>query len=168
MAPQHVQWGTITLYLDDETFRKSFTNGRGMSFAASEYEYPHVAHPMNTLAAIGSVLDEDGKGSCRFDRMTFKNAIDILGFAPSLPERPDHRRIPRGARRTPPSLRGSPGRSKPNRNSFVERPVEDEKDGTVSPPSRKERHAPDHHRKTEAAHDNGPVCRITHNESLLS
>jgi hypothetical protein len=45
MAPQHVQWGTITLYLDDETFRKSFTNGRSMYFADSEYEYPHVAQP---------------------------------------------------------------------------------------------------------------------------
>ena len=80
MAPQQVQWGTITLYLDDETFRKSFTNGRSMYFDDSEYEYPHVAHQMNTLEAIGSVLDEDGKGSYRFDRMTFKNAIDILGF----------------------------------------------------------------------------------------
>jgi hypothetical protein len=32
MAPQQVQWGTITLYLDDETFRTSFTNGRSMYF----------------------------------------------------------------------------------------------------------------------------------------
>lgn len=35
---------------------------------------------MNTLEAVGSVLDEDGKGGYRFDRMTFKNALDILGF----------------------------------------------------------------------------------------
>jgi hypothetical protein len=80
MAPQQIQWGTITLHLDDEIFRKSFTNGRSMYFDDSEYEYPHVAHQMNTLEAVGSVLDEDGKGGYRFDRMTFKNAIDILGF----------------------------------------------------------------------------------------
>ena len=66
MAPQQVQWGTITLYLDAETFRKSFTNGRSMYFDDSEYAYPHVAHQMNTLEAIGSVLNEDGKGSYRF------------------------------------------------------------------------------------------------------
>jgi hypothetical protein len=168
MPPQQVQWGPITLYLDDETFRKSFITGRSMDFAHSAYASTHVAHQMHTLEAIGSVLDEDGKGSYRFDRMTVKNAIDILGFAPSLHERPAHRRIPRGARRTPPSLRGSTARSKPNRNSCVERPVEDEKDGTVSPPSRKERQAPDQHRQTAASHGNGPVCRITHHATGLA
>jgi hypothetical protein len=58
----------------------------------SEYEYPHVARQMNPLEAVGSVLDEDGKGGYRFDRMTFKNPIDILGFAPSVHERPAHLR----------------------------------------------------------------------------
>jgi hypothetical protein len=80
MAPLQLQWAMITLYLDDETFRKSFSQGRSMYFDDSEYEYPHVAHQMNTLEAVGSVLDEDGKGGYRFDRMTFKNPIDILGF----------------------------------------------------------------------------------------
>ncbi len=73
MAPQHVQWGTITLHLDNETFRKSFTQGRHMYFDDSEYDFPHVASAMNTL-------DEDGKGGYRFDRMTFKDPFDILGF----------------------------------------------------------------------------------------
>jgi hypothetical protein len=80
MAPLQLQWATITLYLDDETFRKSFSQGRSMYFDDSEYEYPHVAHQMNTLEAVGSVLDEDGKGGYRFDRMTFKTPIDILGY----------------------------------------------------------------------------------------
>ena len=80
MAPQQIQWGTITLYLDDETFRKAFSNGRGMYFDDSEYEYPHVAHQMNTLEAVGSVLDEDGKGGYRFDCMAFNDPFDILGF----------------------------------------------------------------------------------------
>ena len=89
MAPPQVQWETITLILDNEAFRKSFTNGRSMYFDDSASEYPHVAHQMNTSDSVGSVLDEDGKGGYRFDRMTFKNPIDILGFAPSVHERPN-------------------------------------------------------------------------------
>jgi hypothetical protein len=30
--------------------------------------------------AVGSVLDQDGKGGYRFDRMVFKDPFDILGF----------------------------------------------------------------------------------------
>ena len=75
-----VQWGTITLHLDHETFRKAFTNGRNMYFDDSEYDIPHVASRMSTLDAVGSVLDEDGKGDYRFDRMAFNDPFDILGF----------------------------------------------------------------------------------------
>jgi len=35
---------------------------------------------MNTLDATGSVLDEDGKGGYRFDRMALPDPFDILGF----------------------------------------------------------------------------------------
>lgn len=80
MAPKLFQWGTITLYLDNETFRKAFRSGRSMYFDDREYDIPHVAHRMNTLDAVGSVLDEDGKGGYRFDRMAFKDPFDILGF----------------------------------------------------------------------------------------
>lgn len=80
MAPQEVQWGTITLHLDNETFRKAFSQGRCMYFDDSEYDFPHVASRMNTLDAVGSVLDEDGKGGYCFDRMAFKDPLDILGF----------------------------------------------------------------------------------------
>ena len=92
MAPQQVQRGTITLHLDNETFRKSFIGGRNMYFDDSEYDFPQVAHRMSTLDAAGSVLDEDGKGGYCFDRMTFKDPFDILGFflgymsGPILPE----------------------------------------------------------------------------------
>jgi hypothetical protein len=34
---------------------------------------------MSTLDAVGSVLDEDGKGGYCFDRMAFKDPFDILG-----------------------------------------------------------------------------------------
>jgi hypothetical protein len=80
MAPQQGQWGTITLHMDNETFRKAFTSGRRMYFDDSEYDFPHVTSHMNTLDAVGSVLEEDGKSAYRFDRMTFKDPIDILGF----------------------------------------------------------------------------------------
>jgi len=68
-----------------------FRRRRNMSVDDSEYDFPHVASSMNTLDAAGSRLDEDGKGGYRFDRMAFKDPIDILGFAPSLQERSSYR-----------------------------------------------------------------------------
>jgi len=53
-----------------------------MYFDDSEYDFPHVASRMNTLDAVGSVLDEDGMGCYRFDLMVFKDPFDILGFFP--------------------------------------------------------------------------------------
>lgn len=75
-----IQWGNVTLHLDNETFRKAFSSGRSMYFDDCEYESPHVTSSMNTLDAVGSVLDEDGKGSYRFDRMALPGPFDILGF----------------------------------------------------------------------------------------
>ena len=51
-----------------------------MYFDDSVYDFPHVASRMNTLDAVCSVLDEDGKGGYPLDRMTFKDPFDILGF----------------------------------------------------------------------------------------
>ncbi len=51
-----------------------------MYFDDCKYDIPHGASRMNTLDAVGSVLDEDGKGGYRFDRMAFKDPLDILGF----------------------------------------------------------------------------------------
>jgi hypothetical protein len=80
MALQQLQSGTITLDLDNETFRKAFSQGRSRYFDDTEYDIPHVASRMNTLDAVGSGLDEDGKGGYRFDRMAFNGPFDILGF----------------------------------------------------------------------------------------
>jgi hypothetical protein len=80
MARQDIQWGTIILHLDNETFWKAFSQGRSMYFDDCEYDIAHVASHMNTLDAVGSVLDEDGKGGYRFDRMAFKGPFDTLGF----------------------------------------------------------------------------------------
>ncbi len=91
MAPQQVQWGTITLHPDNETFRTAFSQGRNRYVDDSEYDFPHVASSMNTRDATGSGLDEDGKGGYRFDRMAFKDPFDILAFAPSLHERSSYR-----------------------------------------------------------------------------
>jgi hypothetical protein len=51
-----------------------------MYFDDSEYDFPQIASRMNTREAMGSVLDEDGKGGSRFDRMAFKDPFDILDF----------------------------------------------------------------------------------------
>jgi len=94
-----IPWGTITLVLDNDTFRKAFTQGRRMYFDDSEYDFPHVASRMNTLDAVGSVLDEDGNGGYRFDHMAFKDPLDILGFflgymdGPLTPESMEEREV---------------------------------------------------------------------------
>ncbi len=116
-----IQWGNVTLDLDNETFQKAFSQGRNMYFDDSEYDIPHVASRMNTLDAVGSVLDEDGKGGYRFDRMAFNSPFDILGFAPSVHERSNHHGKHRRIRGTHETRGDFTGRSKPNRNIFVER-----------------------------------------------
>ncbi len=71
-----------------------------MYFDDSEYDFPQIAHRMSALDAAGSVLDEDGKGVYRFDRMTFKDPFDILGFflgymsGPMMAESPQEREEP--------------------------------------------------------------------------
>jgi hypothetical protein len=42
MTPELFQWGTITLHLDHETFRKFFSSGRSMYFDDSEYDSPSL------------------------------------------------------------------------------------------------------------------------------
>ena len=81
MAPPQVQWGTITQCLDNESFWKAFTQGRSMYFDVCEYDNPRVSSHMNTLDAVGSVLEEDDKGGYRFDRMAFNGPFDLLGFS---------------------------------------------------------------------------------------
>jgi hypothetical protein len=51
-----------------------------MYFDDSEYDFPKIAHRVSTLDAAGSVLGEDGKGGYCFDRMTFTDSFNILGF----------------------------------------------------------------------------------------
>lgn len=80
MAREQIQWGAITLHLDDETFRKSFSSGRSMYFDDSECDTPHIAHHMSTLDAVSSVADENSSGGYHFDRMVFSGPFDILGF----------------------------------------------------------------------------------------
>ena len=51
---------------------------------------------MSMLDAVGSVLDENGKGGYRLDRMAFKDPFDILGCwgimsGPIMAESPQER-----------------------------------------------------------------------------
>lgn len=97
MAPLQIQWGTITLSLDNETFRTAFCQGRQMYFDDCEYDRPQVAAHMSTLDVAGSVLDDDGKGGYRFDRLAFRGPFDILGYflgyvsGPIVPESQEER-----------------------------------------------------------------------------
>ncbi|MGB8347730.1 MAG: hypothetical protein WCD86_22800 [Ktedonobacteraceae bacterium] len=75
MAPKLFPWGTIILHLDNETFRKAFTQGRRMYFDDSEYDFSHIVSHMSTHDAVGSVLDEDGKGGYCFDQMASHRSV---------------------------------------------------------------------------------------------
>jgi hypothetical protein len=90
-----IQWGNVTLDLDNETFRKAFSSGRSMYFDDCEYEAPHGASRMNSLDAAGSVLDEDGQGGYRFDRMALPDPFDILGYmsGPIMAESAEEREV---------------------------------------------------------------------------
>ena len=90
-----------------------------MYFDDGEYDFAHVASHMNTLDAVGSVLDEDGKGGYRLDWMTVKDPFDLLGFAPSIHAWSGHCRKRRRAARTHEAGGDTTGSSKPNRNSLV-------------------------------------------------
>src|SRR5689334_18088992 len=54
--------------------------GRRMYFDDRAYDNPHVATSMSTHDVAAAILDEDGKGGYCFDRMSFKDALDTLGF----------------------------------------------------------------------------------------
>ena len=121
MASKPFQWGTIPLHLDNETFGKALRSGRSGYCADRAYDIPHVVSCMNTLDAVGRVLDEDSSGGYCFDRMALGDPFAILGFAPSIPERADQSFKRRRAAKAHATRRRITGRSLDIRNSFVER-----------------------------------------------
>ena len=73
MAPQQIQWGTITLHLDNEAFRKGFLAARAWYFAdmygedGRNPEEPQHAVELNAEEVLRLVvmLDDQGRSHAR-------------------------------------------------------------------------------------------------------
>ena len=89
-----VQWGTITLHLDNEAFRKGFLSARQWYFAdiygedGRKPQEPQHAVELTTEEVLRLVVMPDEQGRSHFDEMGDENLPEYLGSlvgAPSWP-----------------------------------------------------------------------------------
>jgi len=101
MAPQHIQWGTITLVLDNEAFRKGFLAAREWYFAdiygadGRNPEEPQHAVELKVEEVLRLVVMPDEQGRYHFDEMGREHLPEYLGYlvgAPSWPTCPQRGR----------------------------------------------------------------------------
>jgi len=86
MAPEHVQWGSITLHLDNEAFRRGFLSARQWYFADVYGEDGRA--PQEPLHATALTAEEvprlvvwhDDQGRYHFDEMGSENLPEYLGY----------------------------------------------------------------------------------------
>ena len=77
MAPQQVQWGTITLILDNEAFRRGFLSARQWYFQdmygedGRPPEEPQHAAQLTTEEVLRLVIMPDHQGRYHFDEMGY-------------------------------------------------------------------------------------------------
>jgi hypothetical protein len=75
MAPQQIQWGTITRPLDNQAFRKGFLAARAWHFAdiypedGRNSEQPHHAVELNAQEVLRLVVMLDDQGRYHFEEM---------------------------------------------------------------------------------------------------
>jgi hypothetical protein len=104
MAPQQVQWGTITLTLDNEAFRKGFLAARRWYFADIYGEDGRAAQEPQRMTSLTSeevlrlVVMPDDQGRYHFDEMGMDHLPEYLGYlvgylgGPLAPEEAEHYR----------------------------------------------------------------------------
>jgi hypothetical protein len=106
MAPQQeqVQWGTVTLILDNEAFRREFLSARQWYFADIYGEDGRAAQePQRVTSLTGEevlrlVVMPDDQGRYHFDEMGNDNLPEYLGYlvgylsGPLAPEEAEHYR----------------------------------------------------------------------------
>ena len=86
MAPQQVQWGTITLILDNEAFRRGFLSARQWYFQdmygedGRPPEEPQHAAQLTTEEVLRLVIMPDDQGRYHFDEMGYENLPEYLGY----------------------------------------------------------------------------------------
>lgn len=81
-----VQWGTITLILDNEAFRRGFLSARGWYFAdiygqdGRAAEEPQHAVSLTSEEMLRLVVMPDEQGRYHFDQMGDENLPEYLGY----------------------------------------------------------------------------------------
>ena len=86
MARQQVQWGTITLILDNEAFRRGFLSARQWYFAdmygedGRQPEEPQHAVELTSEEVLRLVVMPDEQGRYHFDEMGYENLPEYLGY----------------------------------------------------------------------------------------
>ncbi len=104
MAPQQVQWGTITLHLDNEAFRRGFLAARQWYFQdiygedGRQPEEPQHAVALTSEEVLRLVVMPDDQGRYHFDEMGNDNLPEYLGYlvgylaGPLAPQEAEHYR----------------------------------------------------------------------------
>ncbi len=83
---QQVQWGTITLILDNEAFRRGFLTARRWYFEdiygkdGRGPEEPHRATSLTSEEVLRLVVMPNEQGQYHFDRMGYDNLPEYLGY----------------------------------------------------------------------------------------
>jgi hypothetical protein len=104
MASQQIQWGSITLHLDNEAFRRGFLAAREWYFAdiygenGRQPEEPQHAVSLTSEEVLRLVVNPDEQGRYHFDDMGNENLPEYLGYlvgylsGPLAPEEAGHYR----------------------------------------------------------------------------
>jgi hypothetical protein len=104
MAPQQIQWGSITLHLDNEAFRKGFLSARQWYFAdiygedGRQPQEPQHAVELAAEEVLRLVVMPDDQGRYHFDEMGYENLPEYLGYlvgylsGPLAPDEAEHYR----------------------------------------------------------------------------
>ncbi len=85
MAPQQVRWGTITLHLDNEAFRRGFLAARQWHFQdiygqdGRKPEVPQHAVELTSEEMLRLVVMPNDQGHYHFDEMGYENLASIPG-----------------------------------------------------------------------------------------
>ena len=83
---QQVRWGTITLILDNEAFRKGFLAAREWYFQdiygedGRQSEEPQHAVELTSEAVLRLVVMPDEQGRYHFDEMGYEHLPEYLGY----------------------------------------------------------------------------------------
>ncbi len=86
MAPQQIQWGSVTLILDNEAFRKGFLAARQWYFQdiygenGRKPEEPQHAVELTAEEVLRLVVMPDEQGRYHFDEMGDEHLPEYLGY----------------------------------------------------------------------------------------